>query len=101
MFSTSPESTFFIQGIIVAIIIGVFYNFWISSKAYGGIIGTAVRFLGVGMIFITIAVLEKIFVNFGIIAQTPNMALIQDLLNLVGLFFLARGFSKLGSAAKA
>ena len=94
------ETTFIIQGLLVAIIIGVFYNFWATTRAYGGIVGRAVKFLGVGMLFITISVLEKILVNFGVISQTPNLALVQDVLNLIGLFLLARGFSILASAAK-
>ena len=94
------ETTFIIQGLLVAIIIGVFYNFWATTRAYGGIVGRAVKFLGAGMLFITISVLEKILVNFGVISQTPNLALIQDVLNLIGLFLLARGFSILASTAK-
>lgn len=101
MFAFTPETNIVIQGLMTAIIIGVFYNFWVTSRAYGGIIGKAVRLLGIGLLFITIAVLEKMMVNFSVILQTPNLALIQDVLNLVGLFFLACGFSVLASASKA
>lgn len=101
MFTFTPETNIVIQGLIGAIIIGVFYNFWVSSRAYGGIIGRAVRLLGIGMLFITIAVLEKMMINFSVIMASPNLALAQDVLNLIGLFFLARGFSVLASASKA
>ncbi|MBI3952426.1 MAG: hypothetical protein HY336_00540 [Candidatus Doudnabacteria bacterium] len=98
---SGTETAVIIQGLIIAIIVGVFYNFWASSKAYGGIVGRAIRFFGIGMLFITISVLEKILINFGVTDQTPNLALVQDVLNLIGLLLLARGFSVLASAAKS
>ncbi|MBI4363267.1 MAG: hypothetical protein HY545_00255 [Candidatus Doudnabacteria bacterium] len=97
---TSETTSILIQGLLVAIIIGVFYNFWASSKAYGGIVGRALKLFGAGLLFITISVLEKILINFSVIEQTPNLGLVQDLLNLVGLFLLARGFFILASVAK-
>ena len=95
------EFNVLIQGTIAAILIGMFYNVWISTKAYGGMIGTAVRFLALGLLFITIAVIEKILLNFGIIIPSLELNLTQDILTLIGLFFLAMGFSRLASAAKA
>lgn len=100
MFSFNSEINFFIQGLIVAIVIGVFYNLWASTKIYGGLIGKAIRLLGLGMLFIAIAVLERILMNFRIIEGTVNLALGQDILTLIGLFFLGLGFSKLGSVNK-
>ncbi len=90
-----------IQGLIAVIVIGIFHNLWVTTRLYGGLIGAAVRFLGIGILLITIAVLEKVFVNFSIIEATGNLILAQDIFNLLGLFFLARGFSKLAAAAKS
>jgi hypothetical protein len=53
------------------------------------------------MLFVVIATLEKILINFGIIKGADTFSLIQDALNLVGLLFLGIGFSKLAAAAKA
>ena len=100
MYSFLSEGNLIIQGCIVAIIIGIFYTLWTSTKAYGGVIGQAVRFLGIGMLFITIAVLERILVNLNVVVTTPDLALAQDVLNLIGLVFLGFGFSRLSSAAK-
>ena len=101
MYDFIPQGNLIIQGCIAAIIIGIFYSLWSSTKAYGGVIGQAVRFLGVGMLFITIAVIERILVNLNIVVITPDLALAQDILNLIGLVFLGFGFSKLGSVSKA
>ena len=94
------DYTLIIQGCVVAIIIGIFYNLWISTKVYGGIIGSALRFLGVGLLFFTIAVLEKSLANFSVLPMTGSLSMLQDVLNLFGLGFSALGFSKLASVAK-
>lgn len=100
MYEFSSQANFIIQGLIAAIIVGVFYNLWSTAKIYGGLIGWAIRFLGLGMLFITVAVIERVLINFQILTITPNLALLQDILNLIGLLFLGVGFSKLGSATK-
>lgn len=95
------ETNFIIQALIIAIVIGVYYSLYTSTKMYGGLIGTAVRYLGIGMLFITVVVLERIFINFGVIDSSVDIALIQDILSLVGLTFLALGFSKLAAVNKS
>lgn len=95
MFEFISQANFGIQSLIVAIIIGVFYNLWSNTKVYGGIIGTAVRFLGIGMLFMTVAIIERTMTNFHIIVNNPNVAMAQDIFSLIGLVFLALGFSKL------
>ncbi len=101
MYEFSSETNLIIQGCLAVILIGVFYNLWSSTKIYGGIIGTAIRFLGIGMLFVTVGVLERIIINFNVLQSTPALALIQDILTLIGLIFLGMGFSKLASANKA
>ena len=100
MYQFNSEVNLIIQACIAVIIIGVFYNLWVSTKVYGGIIGSAIRLLGIGMLFVTIAVIERVLINFSIIQTSPDLALAQDVLNLVGLIFLGLGFSKLASATK-
>ncbi len=100
MYEFSSEANLFIQAFIAIIIIGVFYNLWSSTKMYGGIIGSAIRLLGLGMLFITVAVIERILINFNIIVVSETLALAQDILNLAGLLLLGLGFSKLASASK-
>lgn len=101
MFEFNSQANLIIQGCIAVIIIGVFYNLWMSTKIYGGIIGQAIRLLGFGMLFITIGVIERVLLNFSIIQNNANLAMAQDILNLIGLVLLALGFSKLASATKA
>lgn len=88
------------QALIIIIALGVYYNLWSSTKTYGGLIGKAVRFLGVGMLFIVVAVMERILTNYGVIESSVNLGLAQDILNVLGLVFLGLGFSKLAAATK-
>jgi hypothetical protein len=101
MYDFSSQANLIIQGCLAVILIGVFYNLWSSTKMYGGLIGTAVRFLGLGMLFVTIGVIERIIINFNVVAGSANVALIQDVLTLIGLILLGIGFSKLAAATKA
>ena len=94
------ETNLIIQALIVAIVIGVYYSLYRSTKLYGGLVGLAIRYLGVGMLFISVVVLEKIFINFGVIEASVDFSLVQDVLNLIGLVFLGIGFSKLASVNK-
>jgi hypothetical protein len=89
-----------VQGLIAVIIIGMFYTLWTTTRAYGGMIGNSIRLLGFGILFITVAVIEKMLLNFNVIELSANLELAQDVLNLVGLSLLAWGFSKLASAAR-
>ena len=100
MYDYTSQAGLLIQGFLVAILIGVFYNLWVSTKVYGGIIGLAVRLFGIGMLFITLSLIERVLINFGIIQSTPDLAMVQDIMSLIGLVFLGLGFSKLASGAK-
>lgn len=101
MYEVSSQAGFIIQGLMAVIIVGVFYNLWVSTRMYGGIIGQAIRLLGVGMLFVTISAIERVLVNFTVIQPSINLAIAQDIFNLIGLVFLGLGFSKLASATKA
>jgi len=94
------EFNLFLQGMIAAIMIGVFYSLWVTSRAYGGLIGYAIRLLGVGIVLISAAVLEKMLVNFSVVSASVEMSLAQDFFTLAGLVFLAAGFKKLATIAK-
>ena len=78
----------------------MFYTVWATTRAYGGMIGNSIRLLAFGILFITIAVIEKILINFQIIEDLANASMIQDVLNLIGLALLFWGFKKLASASR-
>ncbi len=100
MFTLSSELNNILQGLIAVILIGMFYSLWMTTKAFGGLIGRAIRMVGIGIILIAILVLERVLINFNVISNSTNLQLMQDLLTLGSLFFLSLGFKRLASAAK-
>ena len=100
MIYAGNEINLLIQGFIAIIIIGMIYSLWVTTRAYGGLIGRALRFIGFGIMFISIAVLEKMLVNFGVIQSSSNLSLAQDSFTLIGLVLVSFGFSKLAAASR-
>jgi hypothetical protein len=101
MYQFTSEANFIIQGLIFIVMIGVFYNLIVTTRAYGGIVGHAVRLVGIGIVFFSITTIERSLVNFSIIKPTLNASLAQDVLSILGLIFSGLGFSKLASSTKS
>ncbi|OGE75337.1 MAG: hypothetical protein A3C85_02285 [Candidatus Doudnabacteria bacterium RIFCSPHIGHO2_02_FULL_48_21] len=93
-----------LQGLIIAVVIGVVYSLWQTTKSYGGLIGTALKWIGLGIIFFTLEAFDRVFGavgNFSVIDSfniAPDM--IHNSLLLFGLLFCGIGFSKLTHIAK-
>jgi hypothetical protein len=100
MLSLGSELNNIIQALIAVILIGVLYSLWMTTRAFGGLIGRAIQLIGVGIILITVVVLEKMLVNFAVINNSPNLLLAVDVLTLVALFFLSLGFKRLATIAR-
>lgn len=100
MYDFNSQTNLIIQGCVAAIIIGMFYNLWISSRQFEGNLGKAFRLFGIGMLFVTIGIIERLLVTFSIINASTNIALWQDLLTVFGLVFFEIGFAKLASSRK-
>jgi hypothetical protein len=92
--------------LLLVTVIGVVYNLWKTTKAYGGLIGQGLRRFGFGIVFLVAEALDRIAVSFGsrdlFSSFIPKYYLsnAHDTLLLLGLLFLAWGFSKLSSAVK-
>lgn len=101
MITLSTELNNIIHGLIGVILIGMFYSLWMTTKAYGGLIGRAIRLIGIGLILTSIVVIEKMLINFGVILNSANIQIIQDGITLLSLLFLSLGFKRLATIAKA
>jgi hypothetical protein len=95
------QTNLIIQGLVAVIILGTYYNLISSTKMYGGIIGKAVRQFGVGTLFVTLSIIETLLVTFGVIENSANLAIAQQIMNLIGLVALGLGFSTLVAGSKA
>ncbi|OGE73715.1 MAG: hypothetical protein A3C49_00690 [Candidatus Doudnabacteria bacterium RIFCSPHIGHO2_02_FULL_42_25] len=100
MYEFNSTANILIQSLIAIIIIGVFYNLMMSTKLYGGIIGKAVRLIGVATMLVAVASIENVLLKFKIVEHSLTASVFQDLLILVSLVLLGIAFSKLGSVNK-
>jgi Na+-translocating ferredoxin:NAD+ oxidoreductase RnfD subunit len=100
MFTLTSEFTNIIQALIVVVLIGMTYSLWVTTHAYGGLIGNAIRYIGIGMILVAVVVLEKMLINFSVVTNSANLQLAQDALTLLSLLFLSMGFKRLANIAK-
>jgi len=91
-----------IQVFVIIIIVGVIYSLWKTTKAYGGLIGTALKWIGLGMVFFALESLDRVLGPWGFIQafkfMDPEIA--HNIILLMGLLFSAIGFSKLTRITK-
>lgn len=94
-----------LQGFIAVIIIGVGYTLLQTTRAYGGLIGTALKWIGLGIVFFTIEAFDRVFSTFGNFSVLNTLgfsdpSMIHNLLLVLGLLCSGLGFSKLTRIAK-
>ena len=95
--------TLLIQVLIVFIIFGVVYSLWKTTMAYGGLIGAALKWIGIGMLFFSLEAADRALGNLSFInslASADNAYFLHSIILLLGLLFSAIGFSRLTRAAK-
>ncbi|MBI4054178.1 MAG: hypothetical protein HY397_02510 [Candidatus Doudnabacteria bacterium] len=105
---TRFEVTQFVGGLLlVAVLIGVFFNLWKTTKVYGGIIGQGLRRIGIGIVFLAIEAIDRVAENFsgygivaGLVGRDYNI-FTHDFILLLGLFFISMGFVKFSSVLKS
>lgn len=91
-----------IQGLVVVIIIGVIYSLWRTTKTYGGLVGAALKWIGLGMVFFSLEALDRALGNLGFVTLISSnySDIIHNFLLLFGLLCSGIGFSKLTKIAK-
>jgi len=94
-----------LQILMLIVILGVIYSLWQTTRAYGGLIGGALKWIGVGIVFFTIEAFDRVFGalgSFSIVSSLPfaQPALVHNAILLLGLVFSGLGFSKLTKIAK-
>ena len=91
-----------VQILFVIIVLGVFYNLWRTTKAFGGLIGTALKWIGVGMLFFAIEALDRVLGDVSVLSSfsPDNAELVHNAVLLLGLAFSMFGFSRLTRIAR-
>lgn len=91
-----------VQIFVVIIVIGIVYSLWKATKTYGGLIGAALKWIGLGMVFFSLEALDRVLANLSFIDSLhfSDPGVIHNLLLLAGLLCAGIGFSKLTRIAK-
>ena len=94
-----------LQILMAVVILGVIYSLWQTTKAYGGLIGAALKWIGIGIMFFSIEAFDRVFGTLGNFSLVSSLGfsepvLIHNSLLLLGLLFSGVGFSKLTKIAK-
>lgn len=96
------DLTKLIQIFVIVVILGIIYNLWQTTKAYGGLIGGALKWIGLGIIFFSLESLDRVLGGYSFVDtfSRANPILVHNAILLFGLLFSAIGFSKLTKIAK-
>ena len=92
-----------VQIFVVVIVIGIAHSLWRTTKAYGGLIGGALKWIGLGIVFFALEALDRVLGNWSFVSslfQGNNAELAHNAILLLGLAFSAIGFSRLTKIAK-
>lgn len=94
-----------LQGFIAVVIIGVAYTLWQTTRAYGGLIGAALKWIGLGIVFFAIESFDRFFGAFGNLSILDALdffdpIIIHNSLLVLGLLCSGIGFSRLTRIAK-
>lgn len=91
-----------IQAAVVIIIIGIVYNLWRTAQTYGGLIGEALRWIGLGILVFALEAVDRVLGSYGFVGSLGFLD--SDTLHLLilgaGLLFSGIGFSKLTKLGK-
>lgn len=91
-----------VQVLVVIIVFGIVYSLWQTTKSYGGLIGAALKWIGLGMVFFSLEALDRVLVNLSFINSFgfSDPSLVHNIILVLGLLFSGLGFSKLTKIAK-
>lgn len=92
-----------VQILVVVILVGIVHSLWRTTKSYGGLIGSGLKWIGVGILFFALEALDRVLGSLSFVdslaRQDAGMA--HNIILLLGLLFSAIGFSKLTKVTKA
>lgn len=89
--------TFLVRVFVIVIILGVVYSLWRTAKVYGGLIGSGLKWIGLGIVFFSLESLDRVlgdlsFLN-SISPESPEV--VHNVVLIFGLLFSGIGFSQL------
>ncbi|MDP3741407.1 MAG: hypothetical protein Q8R08_03740 [bacterium] len=86
-----------VRSFVIIIIIGVVYSLWKTTKSYGGLIGSGLKWIGLGIVFFSLESLDRVLGDLSFInpISPANTESVHNIVLVFGLLFSGIGFSRL------
>lgn len=91
-----------VQIFFLVIVVGIAQSLWRTTRAYGGLIGAALKWIGLGIVFFSLEALDRVLGSLSFVNSLgpANPEVVHNALLLLGLLFSAIGFRGLTKVAK-
>jgi hypothetical protein len=91
-----------VQIFMATIVVGGIYSLWQATRAYGGLIGGALKWIGIGMVFFFVEAVDRGLGHLSVIASVgdANAEIVHSTVLILGLLFAGIGFSRLTRISK-
>lgn len=88
---------FLVRIFVIVIIVGVVYSLWRTTKAYGGLIGSGLKWIGLGIVFFSLESLDRVLGNLSFLnsISPDSPEVVHNIVLIFGLLFSGIGFSRL------
>lgn len=82
---------------VIVIVIGIVYSLWRTTKSFGGLIGSSLKWIGLGIVFFSLESLDRVLADLSFIdsISPANAELSHNIVLIFGLLFSGIGFSRL------
>lgn len=96
----------FLQLLSLVVVGGIIYNLWVTISGFGGLIGAALRYVGIGVFLLALNTLDEVIEGLTEVGSETLLGngvvhdVVHDGLVLVGFVLLAVGLSKLSKVVK-
>lgn len=89
--------TLLIRALVIIIVLGVVYSLWRTTKAYGGLIGSGLKWIGLGIVFFSLESLDRVLGNLSFLnsLNPDSPEVVRNVVSIFGLLFSGLGFSQL------
>lgn len=91
-----------VQFFVVIIFVGIVLSLRKTTHVYGGLIGGALKWIGLGIVFFAMEALDRVLGDLSFVSSISRTytPLVHNAILLFGLAFSTIGFSKLTKIAK-
>lgn len=89
--------TLLVRLFVIVIILGVVYSLWRTTKTYGGLVGSGLKWLGLAIVFFSLESLDRVLGGLSFLdsLNPDSPEVVHNVVLIFGLLFSGLGFSQL------